>query len=417
MKRPYSKLFLKTCGLFFVCSLILFDSSLFAQEVGCIKGNCEDGVGTFRWPDGNIYKGQWVKGVSTGKGTMTFANKGGRYAGGWKGGFFHGKGQRSYADGSYYRGEFTFGLMNGNGTRKYSDGMIYRGDWLNNRWHGSGVIRWPDGASYRGTFASGKMVDQGEYSSNKSGKLSLNWKNKTELCLNKCNNGQGIWLTNRGNRYGTEKDFIFRELVSKGKVVGNFSFVFPLTRNLMNESIFSTSFESLSDQYNGLEFALQLASRQRPRHLFSFHFRDLNFVNTQSLIRRGELFFDSSRSTDLFFGYGYSRAYPLRKWNKTSPKLTSRNYGVSTGLAISRVNFFSERRAGLGETLLGLYLAFHYFSGYLHKSSHFETTVGFTFRQTFFFATNFNRQSIGVNPAEAAKYNSLDFSLSFGGRF
>ena len=43
-------------------------------NAGCINGNCETGYGTFKFPSGNVYTGNFVDEQRQGKGTMEFAN-------------------------------------------------------------------------------------------------------------------------------------------------------------------------------------------------------------------------------------------------------------------------------------------------------------------------------------------------------
>merc|ERR1712153_204919 len=46
-----------------VCSL--------AAKSGCIRGNCQDGLGTFLWSDGQKYEGEFKGGHGNGKGALT----------------------------------------------------------------------------------------------------------------------------------------------------------------------------------------------------------------------------------------------------------------------------------------------------------------------------------------------------------
>jgi len=43
-------------------------------EYGCIKGDCENGIGTYNSTDGSSYSGEWKDGKPDGKGKMTYKN-------------------------------------------------------------------------------------------------------------------------------------------------------------------------------------------------------------------------------------------------------------------------------------------------------------------------------------------------------
>jgi len=43
-------------------------------EYGCIKGDCENGTGTYNFKDGSSYSGEWKDGKPDGKGKMTYKN-------------------------------------------------------------------------------------------------------------------------------------------------------------------------------------------------------------------------------------------------------------------------------------------------------------------------------------------------------
>ena len=40
----------------------------------CIKGDCNNGYGTYTWAGGEKYVGEWKDGVQHGQGTFIFAN-------------------------------------------------------------------------------------------------------------------------------------------------------------------------------------------------------------------------------------------------------------------------------------------------------------------------------------------------------
>ena len=73
----------------------------------CIKGDCNNGYGTYILADGGKYVGEHKDGYRHGLGTYTLAN------------------------GDKYVGEFKNGKRNGQGTYTGTDGTIKKGIWKN----------------------------------------------------------------------------------------------------------------------------------------------------------------------------------------------------------------------------------------------------------------------------------------------
>ncbi len=68
-------------------------------KTGCIEGNCINGKGTFKWPSGDEYNGDWVNGQRTGKGKYFYSGGRGIYTGEWKNNKRHGEGTMIWNDG------------------------------------------------------------------------------------------------------------------------------------------------------------------------------------------------------------------------------------------------------------------------------------------------------------------------------
>ena len=47
-------------------------SGIKPTRIGCIEGNCENGQGTFTWPDGKKYVGEFKNDKMDGQGTLTW---------------------------------------------------------------------------------------------------------------------------------------------------------------------------------------------------------------------------------------------------------------------------------------------------------------------------------------------------------
>jgi hypothetical protein len=137
--------------------------------------NCQ---GTYTYPDGRKYVGEWRDGHFNGRGTFTYPhgekfigefrdNKingqgtythpdGRKYVGEWRDGDFHGQGTLTYLDGGEYVGEFRDGKPNGQGTHRYSDGRKYVGEWRDGHFNGQGIFTYPDGRQEVGEFRDNK---------------------------------------------------------------------------------------------------------------------------------------------------------------------------------------------------------------------------------------------------------------------
>lgn len=220
------------------CSFLLTSFYLQAQ---CTKGNCQDGSGTFVFPsgakyvgqfadgeihgvgvcyytDGSKYSGQWVHRYPHGKGTKTYAD-GQKRTGLWlKGQAVDEKGQAAaepvmaeeddgtniqvgclvgnckdgegvfaYADGSKYEGQFKKGMLNGWGTWYFANGDKYVGSFKDNYLHGEGTLYQDGGKETKGEWV------EGEYKRNtRSGEI------KTGCIHGDCLNGNGTYVYDEG---------------------------------------------------------------------------------------------------------------------------------------------------------------------------------------------------------------------------
>ena len=94
---------IKKQWLAWILLAILASSNVHAE---CNKGSCQNGKGTFTWPTGDVYEGDFVSWVRTGKGTLTWAN------------------------GDVYVGDFVDGNRTGKGTYTWASGTIEEGYYL-----------------------------------------------------------------------------------------------------------------------------------------------------------------------------------------------------------------------------------------------------------------------------------------------
>ncbi|MBL6811325.1 MAG: hypothetical protein ISQ63_00410 [SAR86 cluster bacterium] len=131
------------------------------KYIGDFKEGILDGKGTYYWPDNRIYIGDFKEGKSDGKGTMTWPN-GDEYVGDFKEDKRTGKGTFTWSDGSNYVGDFVDGWRTGKGTHTYSNGDIYVGEQKNSKRHGFGKYTWADGSFSEGIWENGASPEKVE---------------------------------------------------------------------------------------------------------------------------------------------------------------------------------------------------------------------------------------------------------------
>ena len=108
-----------------------------ALQAACISGDCRNGQGVYRFPDGAQYSGSFREGRKHGDGTYTFA-EGGRYEGEFVTDRKHGQGVFVSANGDRYEGAFENDQRHGLGTYTYAGGDQYRGQFVRGLMEGSG---------------------------------------------------------------------------------------------------------------------------------------------------------------------------------------------------------------------------------------------------------------------------------------
>jgi hypothetical protein len=148
-------------------------ASLSAQ---CISGDCKNGVGTYKYPSGARYTGNFKNGEINGVGVCYYTD-GGKYQGEWVNRFPEGKGTKTYSDGTTRTGLWKKGKPvddKGNVLEEYiakkkeerqDDGTnIQSGCLTGDCKNGQGIFAYPDGSKYEGSFQDGKFEGQGTFS-------------------------------------------------------------------------------------------------------------------------------------------------------------------------------------------------------------------------------------------------------------
>ena len=107
-------------------------------------------------------------------GTFTFPS-GNEYVGEWKDDKRHGHGASTFVDGGQHVGEYKDGKPNGHGTYTWADGDKYVGEYKDSKPNGHGTYTWADGDVYVGDYKDGKPWEGIEYSA--SGKVQETYSN------------------------------------------------------------------------------------------------------------------------------------------------------------------------------------------------------------------------------------------------
>ena len=121
--------------------------------------NC---FGFYKFPNGNIYEGEYKNGKRHGKGIYTFAD-GEKHIGDFKNGSLNGRGISFFISGNKYEGEFKNGKRHGRGVFTFLNGEKYTGEYINGKRNGRGIIIFPNGDNYEGEYKNGKRNGEGIY--------------------------------------------------------------------------------------------------------------------------------------------------------------------------------------------------------------------------------------------------------------
>ncbi|KAH7817288.1 putative radial spoke head 1 [Monocercomonoides exilis] len=135
------------------------------KKLGVYEGGRDEGTGERqgyginRFPNGDIFKGEYVKGKREGPGKYFWKDPIAKYTGTYSAHKKEGYGVMKYPDGSIYDGYFHEGKRHGQGKYTYPNGDTYEGDWENGKKHGKGVFTIKsENSKYIGIWKVGQII-------------------------------------------------------------------------------------------------------------------------------------------------------------------------------------------------------------------------------------------------------------------
>lgn len=172
--------------------VVALTACLPAAQSQCLNGDCFNGQGSFLYPSGARYVGQFRNGKIHGEGILYFSN-GNKYVGQWSNHYRDGKGKMVFNTGDIYQGNFKRSKFHGYGEMTFTDGERYEGQWRNDLQNGQGVYYYKDGDRYEGNFSSGKLNGKGTMFYANGARYAGNWKDNYK-------DGQGAFYKTNGSK-------------------------------------------------------------------------------------------------------------------------------------------------------------------------------------------------------------------------
>ena len=128
------------------------------ENVGCVAGNCENGLGIYVHESGERYEGDFRMSRRHGTGVQYYPDGKMKYKGDFQADQRAGYGAYYFPNGDKYVGLFQNNLPNGKGTYYYADGDRFVGIYVNGKRNGQGAFYHRDGRREAGIYAEDERV-------------------------------------------------------------------------------------------------------------------------------------------------------------------------------------------------------------------------------------------------------------------
>ena len=119
---------------------------------GQFKKGIANGIGHFTIKNGNKFKGYWIDNKLEGFGIISIEKNEQFYLGELKKGIFSGIGTFNNKNEIEYQGEFSDGKMDGTGSLIYKNKKEYKGEFKEGNKDGYGIMKWQTGEVYEGEW-------------------------------------------------------------------------------------------------------------------------------------------------------------------------------------------------------------------------------------------------------------------------
>jgi hypothetical protein len=143
--------------------VLLLSAEAFGQSnmpacQGSVVAKWHNCFGTYTYPSGSKYVGEFQDGDFNGQGTLIHPD-GSKYVGEYKDNRKNGQGTYTWLDGTKYVGEFQNGDFNGQGTYTFPSGAKYIGEFKDDKRNGLGILYLPNGSiSQTGIWENSNLV-------------------------------------------------------------------------------------------------------------------------------------------------------------------------------------------------------------------------------------------------------------------
>ncbi|MCC6725331.1 MAG: caspase family protein [Saprospiraceae bacterium] len=166
------------------------NQTLQTNPSGCTSGDCRNGYGTYQYPNGNKYVGDFSEGKPNGKGIL-YCSNGNKYIGHWEDNWQQGEGKFIFVEGHEYFGQFQRSQFHGKGVMRYANGDVYDGNWAANQPEGLGTYSFHTGDRYEGQFQLGRFNGQGTMFYKNGARFTGGWHDNQK-------HGKGIFYDENG---------------------------------------------------------------------------------------------------------------------------------------------------------------------------------------------------------------------------